>query len=100
MVVSIVRDYLRKMSEATDKAPPPRESVRMPSPGIRDGSTVSALAEYGITLMVVLPRSGYLIPQWVNYIGHHNSKRHMNQGRYPESVELSTKLYKRCNYRG
>ncbi|KAI0269325.1 hypothetical protein BC834DRAFT_820234 [Gloeopeniophorella convolvens] len=42
MVVTSVRDYLRKMSEGVDKPPVgPRAPMRMPSPGIGDGSTVS-----------------------------------------------------------
>ena len=44
MVVTSVRDYLRKMAETTDKPSlGPRGSVQMPSPSIRDGSTVSNL---------------------------------------------------------
>ncbi|KAI0301876.1 hypothetical protein B0F90DRAFT_1809967 [Multifurca ochricompacta] len=40
MVVTSVRDYLRKMSETTDKPPlGSRGPVRMPSPVIHDGST-------------------------------------------------------------
>lgn len=42
MVVTSVRDYLRKIAESADKPPPlgSRGSVRMPSPSLRD-STVS-----------------------------------------------------------
>jgi hypothetical protein len=85
MVVSSVRDYLRKLSEAAEKVPL--------SPSIRDGSTVRALTESGFTchiLMFILARSGYLTPPSVNYIGRHNSKRHMNQRGCPESVQLFT----------
>lgn len=41
MVVTSVRDYLRKIAETADKPPPPgpRGSIRMPSPGTHDGST-------------------------------------------------------------
>ena len=49
MVVCAVRDYLRKMSEASEKPPLPRGPVRMPSPGIHGGRTVGALTKYGIT---------------------------------------------------
>jgi hypothetical protein len=44
--------------------------------------------------MFILARSGYLTPPWVNYIGLHNSKRHMNQRGCSESVQLNTKMYK------
>ena len=46
MVVSSVRDYLRKLSEAAEKVPPPRVSATVPSPSIRDGSTVRAFTEF------------------------------------------------------
>ncbi len=60
MVVTSVRDYLRKMSEAADKPPPSaRGSVRMSSPGIHDSSTVSVPTKYGShILMLVVPRNG------------------------------------------
>ena len=50
MVVNSVRDYLRKMSEGPEKPPlVPRGPVRMPSPGIHDGSTVSNSTKDNIT---------------------------------------------------
>jgi hypothetical protein len=47
MVVTSVRDYLRKKAETVEKPPPgTRESIRMPSPGLHDGSTVSTRIAY------------------------------------------------------
>lgn len=60
MVVTSVRDYLRKMAEAADKPPPSaRGSVSMSSPGIHDSSTVSVSTKYGNhILMLVVARNG------------------------------------------
>ena len=87
MVVSSVRDYLRKMSETAEKPPP---SMRGSS--IHNSSTVSALTGYGNhLLMLIVPRNGSLNPQWVNYFGQHNSKMSMDQRGCPSSnsVQLS-----------
>jgi hypothetical protein len=63
MVVTSVRDYLRKMSEAAEKPPPgTRGSVRMSSPG--DGSTVSAPTEYdNQDAILIVQRNGLQRPQ-------------------------------------
>lgn len=86
MVVTSVRDYLRKMSEAAEKPPP---SMRG---SIQDSSTVSAPTEYNNhLLMLIVPRNGWLSPRWVNYFGQHNSKMKMgmNQKGCPSSMPLS-----------
>jgi hypothetical protein len=54
MVVTSVRDYLRKMSEAAEKPPP---SVRG---SIHDSSTVSALNRY-----IYLPSNTHCTKEWV-----------------------------------
>lgn len=62
MVVTSVRDYLRKKAEAADKPPSgTRESmIRMPSPGIHDGgSTVSTL------IACVISQSIMLAKEWI-----------------------------------
>jgi len=85
MVVTSVRDYLRKMSEAAEKPPP---SMRG---SIHDSSTVSAPTEYNNHLLMLIVRNGWLSPRWVNYFGQHNSKMKMgmNQKGCPSSVRLS-----------
>jgi hypothetical protein len=89
MVVTSVRDYLRKMSEGVDKPPPaPRGPVRRSSPGVHDSSTVRNPHQVYHLLMLVWPRSGQVSLQWVNYSGQHNSKRGMNQRGYPDSAQL------------
>src|SRR5579863_752836 len=96
MVVSSVRDYLRKMSEAVEKPPP---SVRGSSIH-NTSSTVSALTGYGNhLLMLIVPRNGWLSPRWVNYFGQHNSKMGMNQRGRPNSnsVQLSMGRLKSVN---
>lgn len=84
MVVTSVRDYLRKMSEAAEKPPP---SMRGSTHG---SSAVSAPPEHGgHILMLTVPRNGWLSPRWVNYFGQHNSKMGMNQRGFPNSVRSS-----------
>jgi hypothetical protein len=53
MVVTTVRDYLRKMSEGAEKPPPgPRGSVTKSSPGIHDSSSVvSTRPKHNLTLL-------------------------------------------------
>ena len=52
MVVTSVRDYLRKKAETASQPPPgTRESIRIPSPpGLHDGSTVSTPIACDITI--------------------------------------------------
>jgi len=83
MVVTSIRDYLRKMSETTDQpATGPRAgSVRMSSSGLQDSSTVSVPTKCGVTLilMLALPRNGQINPRWVSRFDRHNSKMGMDQ---------------------
>ncbi|KAF8485091.1 hypothetical protein DFH94DRAFT_718238 [Russula ochroleuca] len=49
MVVTTVRDYLRKMSEGAEKPPPgPRGSVTKSSPGIHDSSSVEWIGKTAV----------------------------------------------------